>query len=391
MIYNLYYIFYMFKNHFCKIATASSLIIILTACGGGGSEGDTDASNKITEFNVIPAQYKTVFVKAGDTLPLRMNAETFGPNLSGMSWTSAASSANTVGTLQINDPNCNIKEFSSRPVPGSNDVKVATGTCETFATIPESASGAFMVTASVNADDGTQRVEQIPVTVIPKPPIIYDFTLETDVVGNVALGQPVRLIPHLISSNAFPSTGSKTYEWTMVSAPTAALPSGGLVSSTDEALVMMRVPGTYVYMGKVTVKFGDKEIVKTALTKLEISSPSDGGSLLGFVTKAKTEQPTVFVGSPANLVAEFTVNPDVVLSSVGYKWTQLSGPKAKISGELTKSIFIVPTDKGTMVFSVNVTVVSNGVIEMQTAIVVVNAESNEATDDDPTPPPVDTK
>src|SRR6218665_2684943 len=80
-----------------RIAASTVLVPVLVACGGGGE----DPGSVITRHEVLPAS--DVTVRAGASVPLRASAETFGPKLRAMGWSSAAATGDTAGSLSIED------------------------------------------------------------------------------------------------------------------------------------------------------------------------------------------------------------------------------------------------------------------------------------------------
>lgn len=359
-------------------------IATLTACGGGSSEKE-GAQNKITYFNVIPNQHQMVHVKAGESLPLFATVETFGPALKSIAWNASPAKGNTVGILDIDDPSCQNMEFSNREVPGSKDMNVGTGYCETFARVHEDASGQFNVFAKVTASDGTQRTEKIEVNVLPREKITYDFTLKAKSLGEVQIGQPVKLFAEMISDKPLPSSAEVDHQWTVLSKPfETASPQLNFDPTTNEASVILTAAGSYLFEVKATVKTKDQAKTKSAVVKVDLSKPIQGG-YFDLKVNAKTEQPTVVVGAPSNLIANFTVKDGTILSGVNYLWKQISGPEAIITGEDRKSAYVVPSAAGTLVFEVTVSILSNSVIERESAIVTVVAE-NPVDPSDPSEP-----
>src|SRR6218665_845195 len=98
-----------------RIAASTVLVPLLVACGGGG--GGESPRSVITCHEVLPASDVTVL--AGASVPLRASAETFGPKLRAMVWSSAAATGDTAGSLGIEDAACAHGALSARDVPGS--------------------------------------------------------------------------------------------------------------------------------------------------------------------------------------------------------------------------------------------------------------------------------
>src|SRR6218665_3446778 len=98
-----------------RIAASTVLVPLLVACGGGG--GGEGPGSVITCHELLPAS--DVPVLAGASGPLRSSAETFGPKLRAMVWSSAAATGATAGSLGIDDAACVHCALSARDVPGS--------------------------------------------------------------------------------------------------------------------------------------------------------------------------------------------------------------------------------------------------------------------------------
>lgn len=364
-------------NKIISLFLGAFALISLTACGGGGSEKE-GPQNKITYFNVVPNQHQMVHMKAGESLPLFATAETFGPSLKSISWSAVPAKSTTVGTFEIDDSACENMEFSNREVPGSKDVNVGTGYCETFAKANEDASGYFNVFAKVTASDGTQRTEKVEVNIIPREKVFYDFNLKAYHSDNVQVGQSIRLMADIISDKAIPASAEVSYQWKVVSKPheNATVP---LIFDplANNASIIISYAGTYLLEASVTVKTRDQVKTKYAIVKIDISKPLDGSGYFGLTVNATTEQPTVLVDAPSKLTANFSLREGTVLSAVNYAWKQISGPKAVITGEDRKSAYVVPSAAGTMVFQVEVSIVSNSMLERESAIISVVAEPKE--------------
>lgn len=356
-------------SQFLRLSLSVVALATLAACGGGGGEGSEGPQHKIVSFDVLPGH--SVDVMAGESLPLRMAAETYGPGLASMQWSVEPASGSAKGVLSLQEPDCASWQTSSRPVPSTQHV-VATGACESRAIAPAGSAGAFTIVAKVSATDGTQRSERIAVNVVPKPVVHYDYAVQAQVEGEVAPGTPIKILASTVADLPLPQGATVSYDWSILSAPVA--PSGGpIAEGSGEAVYLLPSHGTYLYLVKATVTQGESTQVKSVVVKLETASKS-GDSAFDLVVDAETEQPHVFVGAPAKLVANFSMAEGVVASNVLYRWRQLTGPQAVMSAADGKSIFVIPSARGTAVFAVDVTILATGKHEVQTALVTVTAE-----------------
>src|SRR6218665_692005 len=101
-----------------RIAASTVLVPVLVACGGGGE----DPGSVITRQEVLPSSEVTVL--PGASVPRPASAETCGPKLRAMVWSSAASTGDTAGSLGIDDAACAHGALSARDVPGSTGLSV---------------------------------------------------------------------------------------------------------------------------------------------------------------------------------------------------------------------------------------------------------------------------
>lgn len=356
-------------TQFLRLSLSAAALAALAACGGGGGEGSEGPQNKIVSFDVLPGH--SVDVLAGQSLPLRMAAETYGPGLSSMQWSVEPASGEATGVLNLQDPGCTSWQTSSRPVPSTQHV-VATGVCESRAVVPAGSAGAFTIVAKVSATDGTQRSERITVNVVPKPVVHYDYAVQADVQGEIVPGSPIKVVASTLADMPLPADATVSYDWSVLSAPIT--PSGGpIAEGSGEAVYVLPSHGTYLYLVKATVTQGENTQVKSTVVKLETDSKS-ADSAFGLTVDAETEQPRVLVGAPAKLEAKFSVAEGVIVSNALYRWRQLTGPQMAMSGSDGKSIFVIPNVRGTAVFAVDVTILATGKHEAQTALVTVTAE-----------------
>lgn len=341
------------------IASAASLV----ACGGGGGSGP---ENTITKFDVLPTG--SVTVTAGQSVPLYASAETFGPKVKGMAWTTAPGSGTSSGTLTVQDPTCALGSFSSRAVPGSTQLNVGTGLCETAALVSGDAAGDFVIVGSVTGDDATQRSQRIAVNVLPRPAMDYTLTASAD--ATPALNVPIHLAADAVFDHPMPPSATVQYQWSQIFG-TSTTPG---TPSAKDTFVVLPVPGKYIYLVVATYTNGKEVVTRSAVTTLAVGE-SDATSALNFQLTAETKQPNVVVGSPSNLVASYTVAPDAGVNKADYKWTQLSGPAATMSSTSGKSIYVVPSAAGTLVFQVDVTITAGAITETQSSLVVVTASA----------------
>ncbi len=348
-----------------RLSAAALLLSSLAACGGGGEEG---AQNTIVKHELTPST-PTVSVMAGQTLPLAASVETFGPKITSVAWASEAATAATQGSLNIADAHCANAAMSSRAVPGSTGVFIATAHCETNAIIPPTAKGDFNVSSVATADDGSQSVQKFTVTVIPKS-VVRDFQLAASALDPAVLTAPIRLRASPMLTTQPVSNGYKfEYDWKVLYAPSNAstLQAGTSLGTNSEAGVLLTTPGKYVFV--VTVKFTDgaDSVTKTAYVTLN-ADESSVVSPIGFTLNTETEQPSVFAGAPAKLTATAVV-PKGQVDSIQYEWTQLLGPTALIINPNNSSVFVTADAPGDLLFSVKATVKSGTYTESKTSFV----------------------
>src|SRR6218665_140572 len=330
-----------------RIAASTVLVPVLVACGGGGEA----PGSVITRHEVLPASDVTVL--AGASVPLRASAETFGPKLRAMVWSSAAATGDTAGSLGIDDAACAHGALSARDVPGSTGLSVGSGICETSARVPANAEGPFTISSTVMA-------ARILVNVLPKPRVDYDFTLAARVDGHadgtVALNRPLRIVADVKFDKPIPAAAKLEYEWSFLVGGGNFTSGSGLALNGSEVTLVLPAQGLYVMLVKAKFTHGAEVRTKTATVTLnaEPASASSAQRQLDFTVSAATAQPEVFVGSPANLRASYTVSSAVATGKPSFKWSQLSGPRAALSNPALASVFVVPGEAGTLVFAVEV-------------------------------------
>jgi len=105
------------------------------------------------------------------------------------------------------------------------------------------------------------------------------------------------------------------------------------------------------------------------------ASASSAQRQFDFTVSATTAQPEVFVGSPANLVASYTVSSTTATGKPRFKWSQLPGPRAALSNPGLASVFVVPGEAGTLVFAVEVTIAAGAIEETRSSAVTVRANA----------------
>lgn len=349
------------KRKSMLLSLAVAALASLTACGGGGEEGP---QNTIVKFDVLPGA--AVTVTAGQSVPLYAASETFGPKIKGMAWSAALASGAASGTLTVEDPTCKQGSFSSREVPGSPHLNVGTGLCETVARVSDDAVGDFVIVGTVTGEDATQRSERVAVHVLPRPRM--DFTLEARAVGDLALNVPIHLVADTEFEHELPRTAKVEYEWKLLFGP-------GTISGTPtskDTYVILPTPGKYIYLVVAKYTNGTEAVTRSAVASLVVGE-SEASTALDFQIAAESKQPNVVAGSPSNLVASYTVAPGTGVNKAEYKWTQISGPEATLSSTSGKSIYVVPSDEGTLVFQVEVTITAGAITETKTELVVVTA------------------
>lgn len=356
----------MMTHNLFRISAAALLLSSLAACGGGGEEG---AQNTIVKHELTPST-PTVSVMAGQTLPLAASVETFGPKITSVAWASEAATAAAQGSLNIADAHCANAAMSSRAVPGSTGVFVATAHCETNAIVPPTAKGDFNVSSVVTADDGSQSVQKFTVTVIPKS-VVRDFQLAASALDPAVLTEPIRLRASPMLTTPPVSNGYKfEYDWKVLYAPSNAstLQAGTSLGTNSEAGVLLTTPGKYVFV--VTVKFTDggaDSVTKTAYVTLN-ADESSVVSPIGFTLNTETEQASVFAGAPAKLTATAVVSKGQV-DNIQYEWKQLIGPTASIINPNSSSVFVTAATPGDLLFSVKATVKSGSYTESKTSFI----------------------
>lgn len=348
------------KSKIVSLALCGVAVASLSACGGGGGS-DEGPQNTITKFDVVPSL--VAVTRAGDSVPMRATAETFGPKVQSMGWSSAAASGQTRGSLSIVDADCAQGQFSSREVPGSSSLKVGTGQCTTSALVPMDAAGTFTVTARVTAADGTQRTQHFGVTVLPRPET--EFYLTARATTDASINSPIRLVADPVFEHAMPTTATISYEWSVVSG--SATLSGPVTER--EVLTVLPSPGKYIFLCTAKVTNGAEVVTRSVATSLSVGE-GVAASALGFNMDAQANQPVIAVGSAANLVASYSVAPGVAIDSVQYKWQQMSGQSA-MSSDDQSSIYVVPSAHGALVYLVEVTVKAGAITETKSKLVTV--------------------